>query len=63
MLCELVGILNFDDLIIKCCFDDGNDYYIIWFVDWMVSIDMNDGMMKFMSYTLDNVWVVLVYVH
>jgi len=29
MLCELVGILNFDDLIIKCCFDDGNDYYII----------------------------------
>jgi len=22
-MCELVEILNFDDLVIKCCFDDG----------------------------------------
>jgi len=22
-MCELVGILNFDDLVIKCCFEDG----------------------------------------
>jgi len=23
MLCELIGIVNFDDLVIKCCFNDG----------------------------------------
>jgi len=60
MLCELVGILNFSILVIKCCFDDGKDSYIIWFVDWMVCIDVNDGMMKLMSCIWDNVWIVLV---
>jgi len=36
-LCELVGIVNFDDLVIKCCFDDGRilTYYDLW-IEWYV---------------------------
>jgi len=32
MLCELVGIVNFDDLVIKCCFDYRKifAYYDFW---------------------------------
>jgi len=22
MLCEVIGIVNFDDLVVKCCFDN-----------------------------------------
>jgi len=38
------------------------DTCIIWFVVWK-SIDVNDWMMKLMSYIWDNVWVVFVCVH
>jgi len=36
-MCELVRILNFDDLVIKCWFDDGKIIiYIILWIEWYV---------------------------
>jgi len=37
MLCEHVRIVNFDNLVVKYCFDDGKilAYYDLW-IEWYV---------------------------